>query len=120
MFSWFGNAPRVSFLATNELARAVIEKKPFASNLARTGLMWQFFPKVQEKNIHQATTDDEFCSKKPLVLLSTNYRTLGTDLLLLKVHIPSSVPPGMREGSERAAAPGHLLAAQALRTAKLH
>lgn len=53
------------------------------------------------KNIHQATADDEFCSKKPLVLLSTNYRTLGTDLLLLKVYIPSSVLLGT-ECSERA------------------
>lgn len=49
MFSWFGNTHRVSFLATNELARAVIEKKAFASNLTRTGLMWQFFPKIWEK-----------------------------------------------------------------------
>lgn len=70
------------------------------------------------KNIHQATTDDAFCSKKPLVLLSTNDRTLEE---LTCSSSRSTFHPLPHLGcSERAAAPGHSGAAQALRKAQLN
>lgn len=47
------------------------------------------------RNTHQVAADDKFFSKKALFLLSTNYKALGTDLLLLKVCVLFSSLPGM-------------------------